>query len=236
MAQTYAASVRWPKDSVLHVRLHHIVHCAENKEWPVQPNFLISEVMATSGPATPEPPQNNRDTSTPLSEMSELSQFDDGNVLTHGGLANRKKRGRRPLDYPDEKNKFRGIMNAGTPLSASSLVSSAKASTDDSMSEASGIRGQGAETGPTNEEGLASVLDLKSKGSKLESALDKLGFGSQKEKRKLSDAPADDKSKKKKRLDDLLSGLHAGKGNSVPEKKESPMDSLFKKALRCPGR
>merc|ERR1719206_468707 len=50
------------------------------------------------------------------------------------------------------------------------------------------------------------------------------------QKRKLSDAPADDKSKKKKRLDDLLSGLHAGKGNSVPEKKESPMDSLFKKA------
>jgi hypothetical protein len=47
----------------------------------------------------------------------------------------------------------------------------------------------------------------------------------------LSDAPADDKSKKKKRLDDLLSGLHAGKGNAIPEKKESPtMDSLFKKA------
>lgn len=46
----------------------------------------------------------------------------------------------------------------------------------------------------------------------------------------LADAPADDKSKKKKRLDDLLSGLHAGKGNSFPEKKESPMDSLFRKA------
>ena len=90
--------------------------------------------------------------------MSELSQYDDGNVLTHaGGMANRKKRGRRPLDYPDDKNKvncdfqnirflftnafsfqFRSLMNAGTPLSASSLVSSAKASTDDSMSEASG--------------------------------------------------------------------------------------------------
>ena len=56
----------------------------------------------------------------------------------------------------------------------------------------------------------------------------------------MADAPADDKSKKKKRLDDLLSGLHAGKGNSVPpeaaatesatNKKESPMDTLFKKA------
>ena len=39
--------------------------------------------------------------------MSELSQYnDDGNVLTHaGGMANRKKRGRHPLDYQDSKNK-----------------------------------------------------------------------------------------------------------------------------------
>ena len=43
--------------------------------------------------------------------MSELSQFDDGNVLTHGsGMANRKKRGRRPLDYPDEKNKVTAMI------------------------------------------------------------------------------------------------------------------------------
>merc|ERR1719361_671335 len=84
MAQTYAASVRWPKDSVLHVRLQHIVTCLETKEWPVPANFHISEVAADSSPATPEPAQNNRDTSTPLSEMSELSQYDDGNVLTHG--------------------------------------------------------------------------------------------------------------------------------------------------------
>merc|ERR1740128_996699 len=139
MAQTYAASVRWPKDPVLNVRLQHIVSCVENDKWPVPSNFCISDTVAPSGPATPEPTQNNRDTSTPLSEMSELSQYDDGNVLTHSGnMANRKKRGRRPLDYPDEKNKFRSLMNAGTPLSASSLVSSAKASTDDSMSDTSG--------------------------------------------------------------------------------------------------
>jgi len=217
MAQTYAASVRWPKDSVLHVRLQHIVQCLESKEWPVPANFSISEVAAMSGPATPEPMQNNRDTSTPLSEMSELSQFDDGNVLTHGGgLANRKKRGRRPLDYPDEKAKFRNMMNSGTPLSASSLVSSAKASTDDSMSDTSGR--PGVEITPVEGE--------KAKGSKLESALDKMGLT----KRKLSDAPADDKSKKKKRLDDLLSGLHAGKGTAIPEKKESAMDSIFRRA------
>merc|ERR1719483_1588024 len=186
--------------------------------------------MAPSGPATPEPSHPARETSTPLSEMSELSQYDDSNVLTHaGGMANRKKRGRRPLDYPDEKGKFRSMMNnTGTPMSASSLVSSTKASTDDSMSDASGARGQGVEITPVNDDNSGMAVDLKAvgKGSKLESALDKLGL----QKRKLSDAPPDDKSKKKKRLDDLLSGLHAGKGNSVPDKKESPMDTLFKKA------
>merc|ERR1719341_963081 len=142
--------------------------------------------------------------------MSELSQFnDDGNVLTHGGLANRKARGRKPLDYQDNKSKFR----------ASSLVSSAKASTDDSMSEASGTRG-GLEITPV-EDG-----DKKGDGEK-PSFLDKLGF----QKRKLTDAPVDSKSKKKKRLDDLLGGLHASKGEKVPEKtKETSMDALFKKA------
>merc|ERR1719450_785704 len=216
MVQTYAASVRWPKDLVLQERLKHIVSCLESESWPVPANYCISDHVTMTDPATPDPAQNTRDTSTPLSEMSELSQYnDDGNVLTHGGLANRKKRGRNPLDYQDNKNKFR----------ASSLVSSAKASTDDSMSEASGTRG-GLEITPVNEEG---VMDLK-KGDKnaaeSSSFLDKLGF----QKRKLTDAPTDDKSKKKKRLDDLLSGLHAGKGNNVPEKKESAMDSLLRKA------
>merc|ERR1719192_229206 len=168
MVQTYAASVRWPKDAVLQERLRHIVTCLETDTWPVPANYCIGDHVALTDPATPDPAQNTRDTSTPLSEMSELSQYnDDGNVLTHGGLANRKKRGRNPLDYQDK--------------------------------------------------------------NKPSSFLDKLGF----QKRKLTDAPTDDKSKKKKRLDDLLSGLHAGKGNNtaaVPDKKESAMDSLLRKA------
>ena len=75
--------------------------------------------------------------------MSELSQYnDDGNVLTHGGLANRKPRGRKPLDYQDknkvELNKLKMFsIIIFFQFRASSLVSSAKAS-DDSMSEASG--------------------------------------------------------------------------------------------------
>jgi len=231
MAQTYAASVQWPKDNILHVRLHHIVQSLESGKWPVRNNSLLASEVVASGPATPEPSQHGgRDTSTPLSEMSELSQYDDGNVLTHGSLASRKKRGRRPLDYTEGAGaKSRAMMtNSGTPLSASSLVSSTKASTDDSMSDTSGARGQGVEITPVaDESGVSGILDLKNgkgSGSKLESALDKLGL----QKRKLSDAPPDDKSKKKKRLDDLLSGLHAGKGNTVPEK-DSAVDSLFKK-------
>ena len=47
----------------------------------------------------------------------------------------------------------------------------------------------------------------------------------------MTDAQTDDKSKKKKRLDDLLGGLHS-KASAAPEKKEkeSAMDSLFRKA------
>ena len=36
-----------------------------------------------------------------------MSGYEDANVLTHGGLANRKKRGRRPLDCPEEKTKVK---------------------------------------------------------------------------------------------------------------------------------
>ena len=131
MVQTYAASVRWPKDAVLQERLKHIVLCLEADSWPVPANYCIGEHVSLTDPATPDPAQNTRDTSTPLSEvtanlarqpekrinlfvfqMSELSQYnDDGNVLTHGGLANRKKRGRNPLDYQD-KNKVRASLQS----------------------------------------------------------------------------------------------------------------------------
>ena len=60
--------------------------------------------------------------------MSELSQYnDDGNVLTHGGLANRKPRGRKPLDYQDknkvELNKLKMFSNNNLLLSVPSKFS-----------------------------------------------------------------------------------------------------------------
>jgi hypothetical protein len=80
MAQTYAASVRWPRDKVLHVRLRHIVACLEEEggRWPVPPHSLLLEQTGDSGTATPEPAAAGangnshgiaRDTSTPLSEV-----------------------------------------------------------------------------------------------------------------------------------------------------------------------
>ena len=69
MAQTYAASIKWPKDKVLHVRLQHIVAGVETGAWPVPPNSVLWESVVPSDPATPEP-NTNRDTSTPLSEVS----------------------------------------------------------------------------------------------------------------------------------------------------------------------
>ena len=124
MAQTYAASVKWPCDKVLQVRLQHILEAVETGKWPVPENcILLDLVVAENGSGADTPVDNSanntavntpavtpggnhaRDTSTPLSEMSEVSGYEDANVLTHGGLANRKKRGRRPLDVSDEKAK-----------------------------------------------------------------------------------------------------------------------------------
>ena len=74
MAQTYAASVRWPKDPVLHARLQHIVTSLDTDKWPVAANYCYGDNVSLSGPATPEPSHNTRDTSTPLSEVDSIVQ------------------------------------------------------------------------------------------------------------------------------------------------------------------
>merc|ERR1712223_1520104 len=64
--------------------------------------------------------------------------------------------------------------------------------------------------------------------SKLESALDKLGMQN---KRKLSEGTNEDKSKKKKRLDDIMFGLGAAKGVTLEKDEQvAPGQSLLKKA------
>ena len=75
MVQTYAASVRWPKDAVLQERLRHIVTCLETDSWPVPANYCIGDHVELGNPATPDPSQNTRDTSTPLSEVRRDPHF-----------------------------------------------------------------------------------------------------------------------------------------------------------------
>ena len=74
MAQTYAASVRWPRDKVLMVRLQHILTAVTEDAWPVPANYTLLEAAAENGidaavANATAAEQNNRDTSTPLSEV-----------------------------------------------------------------------------------------------------------------------------------------------------------------------
>ena len=101
------------------------------------------------------------------------------------------------------------------------------------------IRGlSGVEITPVNgdaSETSSLIADLQRKAattgkppSKLESALDKLGLQN---KRKLSEGTTEDKSKKKKRLDDIMFGLGAAKGVTLEEDEPvAPGQSLLKKS------
>ena len=69
MAQTYAAAIKWPKDTILHVRLEHIMKCIETGIWPVQKNYPLGDhlLLSTSRAASPD-----REASMPLSESGTL--------------------------------------------------------------------------------------------------------------------------------------------------------------------
>ena len=75
--------------------------------------FKVDESPASETPA-PKTPQTARDTSTPMSEASDAS-LEDANVLTHGGQSARSsRRGRKPLDFPDDKtSKIRSLLQQG---------------------------------------------------------------------------------------------------------------------------
>ncbi len=123
MAQTYASAIRWPKDKILEIRLSHVIACVESGEWTVGSDYPLGdhlldeeveeEVMAM---ATTTGGQRD-DTSTPMSESSELS-YEDPNVLTHSATsARRQRRGRRPLDAyapSEEKSKIRTLLQQPT--------------------------------------------------------------------------------------------------------------------------
>ena len=78
------------------------------------------------------------------------------------------------------------------------------------------------------------IADLQKKSAaKKESKLDNLGFM---QKRKLADGTTEDKSKKKKRLDDIMFGLGAAKGVALEKDEVPPGSSLLKSKEGTPGK
>ena len=78
------------------------------------------------------------------------------------------------------------------------------------------------------------IADLQKKSAaKKESKLDNLGFM---QKRKLADGTTEDKSKKKKRLDDIMFGLGAAKGVALEKDEVPPGSSLLKKEGSAQGK
>eukprot|EP00095_Tigriopus_kingsejongensis_P007073 maker-scaffold912_size81766-snap-gene-0.16 protein:Tk07073 transcript:maker-scaffold912_size81766-snap-gene-0.16-mRNA-1 annotation:"hypothetical protein DAPPUDRAFT_319863" len=203
MAQTYAATIKWPKDKILEVRLTHIMTCVETGKWPVPDDYALGEHLPIEDdtPIPPVIPEVPRDTHTPMSEVSDLSA-EDQNVLTHAS-GRKRSRGRKPLDFSDEKSKIRALLQQPT-LSA----------VGDDDPRGLPKTPAGVEITPVNGDVDNALADLPrktplgGKPSKLESALDRFGM----QKRKLADEKSDDKSKKKKRLDDIMFGLGAAKG------------------------
>uniref|UniRef100_A0A0K2SX23 Chromodomain-helicase-DNA-binding protein 7 n=1 Tax=Lepeophtheirus salmonis TaxID=72036 RepID=A0A0K2SX23_LEPSM len=212
MAQSYAAAIKWPKDQILKLRLDHVIQCIETNKWNIPNSYALGDNcdMSPLGvPPVEDSPTIARDTATPLSESGLSETSTDDNT----GRFNKRNRGRRGLlgstetiattvSTDAEKSKIRsllvGVTNADDILAPDTRVNSHRSNV-----EVSSVNG---------DSGSDPILDLKknstNKGSKLESALDKIGLA----KRKLSDDTKEDKTKKKKRLDDIMFGLGAAKG------------------------
>lgn len=79
VAQTYAATFKWPKDQVLAIRIEQVVKCVEEGKFPEKAGYSLGEILAglqdsDNTPFDPMSPDANlRETSTPLSESSMLS-------------------------------------------------------------------------------------------------------------------------------------------------------------------
>jgi hypothetical protein len=101
MAQTYAATIKWPKEVILQVRLEHIVKCVETGKWPVERNYPLGDhLLSNSRGASPD-----REASTPMSEASEPA-FDEPTPV--------RRRGRQFVaeDTMDHSPKIRSLLTA----------------------------------------------------------------------------------------------------------------------------
>ena len=259
MAQTYASNVKWPKDQILAIRVEHIVKCIKDGKFPVQEGHSLGQILAElqDNDDTPfdskSPDSNLRESLTPLSEISAEGKPNN----PHQGLSPQQQQNiqqkipqivnvnKDGTTVVESTSKIRQLLTQALPTKplppGSNLGSIVDIEVeDDPIARLAKNRGiSGIEITPVNgdaSETSSLIADLQRKAatnpakppSKLESALDKLGMQN---KRKLSEGTNEDKSKKKKRLDDIMFGLGAAKGVTL-EKDEpvAPGQSLLKKA------
>jgi len=197
MAQTYASAVKWPKDQILAIRIGHIVKCVQDGKYPVEQGHSLGEILAElqdtdNSPFDSKSPDSNlRDTSTPLSESSDASK---------GQVQQRFKDNGDSLQISQQghqgghqgQSKIRQLLTSGTLNTKLTPVDEE----EDPIARLTKNRGlSGVEITPVNgdsEPTSSLIADLQQRkkpamgvgsGSKLESALDKLGMN----KRKLSE-------------------------------------------------
>lgn len=118
IAHSYQNPIKWPRDHAILVRLQHIIHAVEYKEWPVSSNF--SAYNANSLPVhgldldisarnTPEV-ASKRDSSTPMSmsEGSEVITITTDHVMKHHV---KKKKHHIAIDVETERAKLHALLN-----------------------------------------------------------------------------------------------------------------------------
>jgi hypothetical protein len=113
MAQTYAAAVKWPKDQILAIRLDQIVKCVNEGTWPVKSGYSLGEHLAElqDSECSPfdskSPDANLRETSTPLSESSDVSGLDEV------GRNKKQQRRKEPEVAENQSSKIRQLLTTG---------------------------------------------------------------------------------------------------------------------------
>ena len=114
MAQTYASAVKWPKDQILAIRVEHIVNCIKNGKFPLAAGHSLGQILAElqdndDSPFDSKSPDSNlRDSSTPLSESSDL-----GGVLKGAVLPQQPVQPRGVVKEVESTSKIRALLTQG---------------------------------------------------------------------------------------------------------------------------
>ncbi len=221
VAQTHASQVEWPKDQILAIRLEHIVKCVLIGQFPEDKGHSLGEILAQMQDADNAP----FDAKSPDSNLRETPE--SAQEMSKG----RSKAAELSVEPP--QSKIRQLLTADLQPAKAHQRTEIHDDEDDPIARLTKNKGlSGVEITPVNgdtaSEGSSWIADLQRKAAakKTESALDKLPF----QKRKLQESTSEDKTKKKKRLDDIMFGLGAAKGvNLDKEDKVQPGQSLLKK-------